>query len=90
MRKTLAERAIGGQLFSAAGSKLDGPWVRIADAEKAVSEARNKALEEAAALCENIRPDGGRVWTETQEQCYSALTEAAEGIRNLRKTAEDK
>lgn len=59
---------------------LEGDCIALGDER---SHERRKALEEAAVLCEAIRPDGGRDWTETQEQCYSALTHAAENIRAL-------
>lgn len=37
--------------------------------------------EKNAAICEAMRPTGGRAWTEAQAACYEALSMAAVNIR---------
>lgn len=39
--------------------------------------------EEAAKVAENMRPTGGRQWTDEQNACFSALTDCANNIRAL-------
>jgi hypothetical protein len=45
---------------------------------------RNLALEEAAQICEAMRPHGGRAFDEAQAACFAALSDAAENIRKLK------
>lgn len=49
---------------------------------------RNDTLEDAAKICEAMRPHGGRVFDEAQAACFAALSDAADNIRKLKKTSD--
>lgn len=46
--------------------------------------AKNSSLEKSAQMAENIRPLGGRAFTEGQEAYFEALTYLAKEIRKLK------
>lgn len=39
--------------------------------------------ETCAGICERMRPEGGRQWSEAQSACFDALTDAAKAIRQF-------
>lgn len=54
---------------------------------KLIEITRRDAFEEAAKVCEAMRPHGGRVFTEGQETAFAALSDAAKNIRKMKRAA---
>lgn len=77
-RREVAERIAGFSLV-AFHDNVDAVRAQIvADIETALL-ARD---ERAAKIAEAMRPTGGRMWTDEQNACFSALTDCAANIRN--------
>ena len=55
------------------------------DVEVMTKSLWNTAIEDAAQICEEMRPHGGRAFTEGQEACFAALSDAAANIRKLKR-----
>lgn len=51
--------------------------------------ARQFYTEAHAGIAERMRPTGGRMWTDEQRACFSALTDCAETIRSGEHNVQD-
>lgn len=51
------------------------------DVELILKAAVNDVANEAALICERMRPHGGRAFDEGQQVAFAALSDAAENIR---------
>ena len=49
-----------------------------------VADVLDEQVEQAAKVAENMRPSGGRMWTEEQSACFEALSDCAANIRKAR------
>lgn len=60
---------------------------QIAGTVAAAAVEWNDAIEAAANKAADMRPRGGRQWTDEQHASYAALTDCATAIRALRRPA---
>jgi hypothetical protein len=64
-----------------AGRGTSGRWL-VTDAE--IQSFAALVLEEAAKVCDDAKPSGGRMWTDEQAACFDCLVHVSEAIRSLK------